>query len=82
MPKSGLAAQIARIVRSRHLTQAEAAKILGITQPKVSFLLNGRNDGFSIDRLFRLLSNLGCDVQIKVSKPRKRSRGRVRVVPA
>jgi predicted XRE-type DNA-binding protein len=82
MFKSGLAAQISRIVRRRHLTQADAAKILGITQPKVSFLLNGRNDGFSIDRLFRLLNNLGCDVQIKVSKPRPRSRGRVRVVAA
>ena len=82
LAKSKLAAQILRIVQSRRLTQANAAKLLGITQPKVSALLNGRLDGFSTDRLFRFLNNLGCDVQITVSKPRTRAVGRVRVVAA
>jgi predicted XRE-type DNA-binding protein len=82
LAKSKLAAQILRIVQSRRLTQTNAAKLLGITQPKVSALLNGRLDGFSTDRLFRFLNNLGCDVQITVSKPRTRAIGRVRVVAA
>jgi predicted XRE-type DNA-binding protein len=82
LAKSELAAQILRIVQNRRLTQASAAKVLGITQPNVSALLNGHLDGFSTDRLFRFLNKLGCDVQIKVSKPRTRSLGRVNVVAA
>jgi predicted XRE-type DNA-binding protein len=82
LAKSKLAAQILRIVQGRRLTQTNAAKLLGITQPKVSALLNGRLDGFSTDRLFRFLNNLGCDVQITVSKPRTRVMGRVRVAAA
>jgi predicted XRE-type DNA-binding protein len=82
LAKSKLAARILRIVQNRRLTQANAGKVLGITQPKVSALLNGRLDGFSTDRLFRFLNNLGCDVQITVSKPRTRAQGKVRVVAA
>jgi predicted XRE-type DNA-binding protein len=59
LAKSKLAAQIPRIVQSRRLTQTNAAKLLGITQPKVSALLNGRLDGFSTDRLLRFLHQYG-----------------------
>ena len=79
LAKAELAAQILKIVQKRRLTQAEAGEILGINQPKVSALLNGRLDGFSTDRLFRFLNALGCDVRITVSPPRPRSRGKVRV---
>jgi predicted XRE-type DNA-binding protein len=82
LAKSELAARILKIVQSRRLTQANTAKVLGITQPNVSALLNGGLDGFSTDRLFRFLNKLGCDVQIKVSKPRTKSLGRVHVVAA
>jgi predicted XRE-type DNA-binding protein len=82
LAKSKLAAQILRIVQNRRLNQTNAARSLGITQPKVSALLNGRLDGFSTDRLFRFLNKLGCDVEITVSKPRTRATGRVRVVAA
>lgn len=82
LAKSKLAAQILKIVQSRRLNQTNAGKLLGIPQPKVSALLNGRLDGFSTDRLLRFLNNLGCDVQITVSKPRTRAVGRVRVVAA
>jgi predicted XRE-type DNA-binding protein len=80
LAKSELAAQILRIVQNRRLTQAAAGKVLNISQPKVSALLNGRLDGFSTERLFRFLNNLGCDIQIKVSKPRPRTHGRVMVL--
>jgi predicted XRE-type DNA-binding protein len=80
LAKSELSAQILRIVERRRLTQAAAGELLGVTQPKVSALLNGRLDGFSTDRLFRFLTKLGCDIQIKVSKPHARKPGHVEVV--
>ena len=68
LAKSHLAVQIFKIVRRRRLTQAAAGKLLGISQPRVSALLNGRLDGFSTDRLFRFLTALGCDVRITISR--------------
>ena len=54
---------------------------MGIDQPKVSALLNGRLANFSSGRLMRLLTTLGQDVEIVIkAKPRRRQRGRVRVV--
>jgi len=79
LAKAELAAQILKIVQQRRLTQTVAAKTLGITQPKVSALLNGRLDGFSSDRLFRFLNALGCDVRITVSRPHPETPGRVQV---
>lgn len=67
--KSGLVFRIAAIIRKRKLTQAQAAALLGLDQPKISNLLRGRLEGFSTDRLFRLLNILGCDIEIVV-KPR------------
>ncbi len=73
LAKAALANQIASIVTHRHLTQAQAAEILGTGQPKVSDLLAGRLSGFSIERLIRFLNALDRDVQIVVSpKPRSR----------
>jgi predicted XRE-type DNA-binding protein len=80
LAKSELAAHILRIVRKRCLTQAEAGKLLGITQPKVSDLLRGRLDGFSTDRLLRFITRLGYDVQIKLSKARGHTQGRMEVM--
>lgn len=70
--KSELVVQIATIIARRGLTQAQAAEILGVSQPKVSALLRGRLDGFSTDRLFRFLNALGNDIEITV-RPRPRS---------
>jgi predicted XRE-type DNA-binding protein len=81
LAKAELAAQILRIVVRRRLTQAAAGKLLGISQPKISALLNGRLDGFSTERLFRLLNMLGCDVRITVSRPHPHANGRVEVLP-
>jgi len=79
LAKAELAARIFKIIRRRRLTQAAAGKLLGISQPKVSALLNGRLDGFSTDRLFRFLNALGCDVRITISRPRPRARGQIQV---
>ncbi len=80
LAKAELAAKILKIVQRRRLTQAAAAKLLGISQPNVSALLNGRLDGFSTDRLFRFLNVLGCNVRISVSRPNPRTQGHVQVI--
>jgi predicted XRE-type DNA-binding protein len=80
LAKSQLAARIFKVIKSRRLTQTAAGKLLGINQPKVSALLNGRLDGFSTDRLFRFLTALGCDVRISVSQPHPRTPGQIEVL--
>ena len=72
LAKAELASQIAGIIRKKKLTQTQAAKQLGINQPKVSALITGNLAGFSTDRLIRFLNLLGRDVNI-VIKPKSRS---------
>jgi predicted XRE-type DNA-binding protein len=71
LAKAELARRICAILAGRKLTQAKAAAVLGIDQPKVSALVRGKLDGFSTDRLFRFLNALGQDVEIVV-RPRRR----------
>jgi predicted XRE-type DNA-binding protein len=81
LAKAQLASRIRDIVRQRRLTQVAAATMLRIDQPKVSALLNGRLTSFSSERLMRLLTRLGQDVEIVVkTTPRNRQHGRIRVV--
>lgn len=81
LAKAELARQIIGVLDARQLTQTEAARILGASQPKISALQNGRLDGFSTERLIRFLNILGRDVRIIVSeKPRSRRRARVTVM--
>ena len=81
LAKAELAHKIARLIERRRLTQAEAARILDVDQPKVSALRRGRLSGFSLDRLVRFVVLLGHDVEIVVKK-RSRPRGRVRLLVA
>ena len=81
LAKSNLVIQITRLIEERGLTQAEAAEVLGVDQPKVSALVRGRLAGFSMERLYRFLNALGSDVDIVVRpKARNRSEGVVRVI--
>ena len=83
LAKAQLASHIRHAIQRRRLTQIRAAALMGLDQPKVSALMNGRLGGFSSDRLMRFLRALGQDVEIVVkSKPRNRERGRIRVVAA
>ena len=77
LAKANLALFIRHTIKSRKLTQQKAAALLGIDQPKVSSIINGRLDGFSTDRLMRFLNDLGCDVQISVSEPHPKTRGQL-----
>lgn len=83
LAKAELASRIGEAIRQRRLTQAAAAQLLGIDQPKVSRLLRGYLTNFSAERLMHFLTLLGRDVEIVVKPtPRSRRRGHVRVVAA
>ncbi|MBM3909024.1 MAG: XRE family transcriptional regulator [Gemmatimonadetes bacterium] len=58
-------------IRKRRMTQARAAKLMGVTQPRVSDLMRGRIELFSVDTLIDMLARLGVSVSI-VTKPRRR----------
>jgi predicted XRE-type DNA-binding protein len=80
LAKAELAAKIIAEIERRRLTQRQAAAILGIDQPKVSALKQGKLSGFSIERLMRLLLALGSDVEITVkARAKSRSAARLRV---
>ncbi len=80
LTKAQLASHIRHAIRDRRLGQGAAARLMGIDQPKVSALLNGRLANFSSERLMRLLTALGKDVDITIKDAsRKREIGRIRV---
>jgi predicted XRE-type DNA-binding protein len=81
MVKAELAYKISSIIAKLGITQVEAAKLLGIDQPKISALINGKLSDFSTVRLFRFLNSLGRDVEIVVKdKSKSRSQARTQVV--
>ena len=77
--KAKLVARIDEIIRQRGLKQVEAAKLLGLSQPDVSRLLQGSFREYSVERLFRLLMALGRDVEIVIRESRPQRRGRLLV---
>jgi predicted XRE-type DNA-binding protein len=81
LAKAELARQIQNIIKRKRLTQEQAAKILGVNQPKISALLHGRLSGFSMDRLFKFLMALDQDIEVRIKpKPaRAKRRGRTTV---
>jgi predicted XRE-type DNA-binding protein len=64
--KSGLVIEITKAVRKLGLTQEEAARRMGITQPKVSGMLRGDFSNLSERKLMDCLNRLGYDIEIKV----------------
>lgn len=69
--RTDLMLQIERILKERGLTQAKAAKLLKVSQPRVSDLVRGRVDLFSIDALVEMLARLGIAVTLR-TKPSHR----------
>ena len=57
-----------RALARRRITQAQAARLLGITQPRVSNLLGGRLDLFSTDALIELLARVGIGVKVTLKR--------------
>lgn len=77
--KADLVTRIDKIIRERGLKQVEAAKLLGLSQPDVSRLLRGNFREYSVERLLRLLTALGRDVEIVIREPRSQRQGRLSV---
>ena len=69
--RADLLIKVQKLIESKRLTQAELARTLRITQPRVSELLRGRIDLFSTDALIDILARLGVRVQL-VLKPSRR----------
>jgi predicted XRE-type DNA-binding protein len=81
MLKAQLAARIAELIERKGWTQARAAEVIGLDQPKVSHLLRGRLSGFSAERLFAVLNRLGHSVEVRISaKERAPGKTRTRVM--
>jgi len=72
--RSELMVSLQKVITARGLKQAEAAKLLGVTQPRVSALMRGRIDLFSIDTLIDMLARLGIHAKL-VLQPRRRRAG-------
>ena len=74
--KSGLVIEIRKAMQKLGLTQIEAAKRMGITQPKVSDMMRGDFTNLSERKLMDCLTRLGYDIEIKV-KPTKKATGQL-----
>ena len=68
--KTGLVIEIRKAMRSRELTQQEAAKLMGISQPKVSDMMRGDFTNLSERKLMDCLTRLGYDIEITVRPAR------------
>jgi predicted XRE-type DNA-binding protein len=71
--KSELAAEVARAIKARRLTQDGAAVLLGIDQSKVSRITRGQFRGVSEAKLLELVARLGHDIKIVVGPVRRRA---------
>ena len=64
--KAQLVSRMADVMSERKLTQVAAAKAAGVSQPDVSRILKGQFRDVSVERLMRMLTRLGCEVDIVV----------------
>lgn len=74
-----LAAEIGHFVKRRRMTQAAAATFFGVTQPRISNVLNGKLQGFTIDLLVKLVSKTG---RVPTVTFRRAGSGRMALTPA
>lgn len=70
--KAELVLRLDRTVRGLRLTQEQAAKRIGATQPELSKILRGKFSEVSLERLMRFLAALGHPIEIKIGKPAAR----------
>lgn len=79
IPKELLAAEVARALRERGITQTEASWIIQDAPSQISLVVTGKLRGISVDRLVRMITRLGRDVDI-VIRPAASAKGRVKVL--
>ncbi len=66
--RSDLMIRLSKLIEARGLTQAQAAEFFGVTQPRISDLVRGKIDRFSIDTLIAMLGHAGVRVQIVIGR--------------
>ena len=71
--RAELMGNLQKVIMARGLKQAEAAELLGVTQPRVSDLMRGRIDLFSIDTLVDMLARLGVRAKLVLQPSRRRA---------
>ena len=74
LTRSELLSEVCELIRKSKLSQKEIAKLLNITQPKVSMLVSGKLSAFSADTLLHYLTLLGCNVEIRLNSRARHSR--------
>jgi predicted XRE-type DNA-binding protein len=66
--RADLMIELTRLIEARGLTQVAAAELLGVTQPRVSDLMRGKIDRFSVDSLIEMLGHAGACVSFVVTQ--------------
>lgn len=69
--RSDLMVELSKLIEARGLTQAAAARLFGVTQPRVSDLKRGKIDRFSIDSLVQMLGHAGVRVSFTTTRRRR-----------
>ena len=68
--RADLMISLGKLIEGRGLTQGQAAKLLGVTQPRISALMRGKIHLFSVDSLIAMLGRGGARVSVSVSRAR------------
>ena len=63
--RSEVMADLRRLIKSKKLTQAEAAEIFGVSQSRVSDLIRGKWEKFSLEMLIALATKAGMHISLK-----------------
>ena len=80
--RSELMMNLSEIIRERGMTQGKAAALFGVTQPRISDLMRGKINLFSLDTLIDMAATAGMSPAVTVSKPKVVNRKRIKRVPA
>ena len=67
--RSTLLMELSNVIQKRGMTQAEAAELFGVTQPRISDLMRGKINLFSLDTLIDMAATAGMSPTVRVSKP-------------
>ena len=76
--RSELMMNLTEVIRERGMTQGEAAALFGVTQPRISDLMRGKINLFSLDTLIDMAATAGMSPTVKVTKPKSLQRKRIK----
>ena len=76
--RSELMMNLTEVIRERGMTQGEAATLFGVTQPRISDLMRGKINLFSLDTLIDMAATAGMRPTVNLSRPKTRRRKRIK----